>query len=315
MARRTNKTLYSEYETAVVNKTEAVNNFIKYSIDKLLSMFTYEGLPDSIPQRNLELLLLNDGDCIIAKHNDVLYAFGGSYGAKCNAYYEATTFLVNNPWVNCNKEFTFDKDCVLVRNDSNSWGIMPLLYKHAVLMVENELSIRNATISTRMQTIISASDESTKQSATKFLSDLKEGRLSTIATPAFLDALKVWNQQINSNYLMSHIELEQYLKASFYNEIGLNANYNMKREYIGKEENLLSDDVLLPFCDNMLNNRKEAIDKVNKMFGTNISIDYSSTWKTNQTENEKEISNNENADAEKETDSSQLESGEKADEV
>lgn len=310
MPKRTNKALYAEYETAVVNKTEAVNNFVKYGIDKLLSMFVYEGLPESIPQRNLELILLQDGDCIIAKHNDVLYALSGSYGAKCNAYYEAKSFLVTNPWIDCNKEFFFDKDCVLIRNDSNSWGMLPLLYKYAILMVENELSIRNAAINTRMQTIISASDEQTRQSAMKFLSDLKDGKLSAIGTPAFLSSLNVYNSNTNNNYLQSHIELEQYLKASFYNEIGLNANYNMKREYIGKEENLLSDDVLLPFCDDMFTNRKNAISKVNSMFGTNIKVDFSSTWKTNQTENEKEIANNEGG----EDDSSQLEKG-KEDEV
>lgn len=308
MAKRTNKIIYADYEKEITDKTLSVNNFVQYGIDKLLSMFEYSNLPDSIPQRNLELILLKQGDCIIAKHNDTLYALSGSYGARCNAYYEAETFLVNNPWIKCDKEFTFDKDCVLIRNDSNSWGMLPLLYKYAVLMCENELSIRNATINTRMQTIITASDDNTKQSAIKFLQDLKDGNLSAIGTPAFLQSLNVYNSSTNNNYLQSHIELEQYLKASFFNEIGLNANYNMKREYIGKEENLLSDDVLLPFCDDMFRNRKQAIEKVNAMFGTDIAIDYSSTWKSNQTENEKEIALNQSAGTETKDSSRRLES-------
>mgnify|MGYP002624491168 CR=1 FL=1 len=308
MPKRTNKTMYAQYEQELLDKTLSVNNFVKYGLDKLLSMFEYSGLPDSIPQRNLELILLQQGDCIIAKHNNTLYALAGSYGARCNAYYEAETFLVNNPWIKCDKEFTFDVDCVLIRNDSNSWGLLPLLYKYAVLMCENEISIRNVTINTRMQTIIAASDDSTRQSAIKFLQDLKDGKLSAIATPAFLQSLSVYNSSTTNTYITAHIELEQYLKASFFNEIGLNANYNMKREYIGKDENLLSDDILLPFCDDMLRNRKLAIDKVNSMFGTNISIDYSSTWKSNQTENEKEIALNESAGNEIDDSSRHLES-------
>lgn len=310
MPKRTNKTLYAQYEQELLDKTLSVNNFVQYGLDKLLSMFEYTGLPDSIPQRNLELILLQQGDCIIAKHNDTLYALSGSYGENCNAYYEPQTFLVANPWIDCNRSFTFDVDCVLIRNDSNSWGLLPLLYKYAVLMCENELSIRNVTINTRMQTIIAASDDSTRQSAIKFLQDLKDGNLSAIATPAFLQSLSVYNSSTTNTYITAHIELEQYLKASFFNEIGLNANYNMKREYIGKDENLLSDDILLPFCDDMLRNRKQAIDKVNAMFGTNIAIDYSSTWKSNQTENEKEIALNESAGSETDDSSRHLESEE-----
>ena len=79
------------------------------------------------------------------------------------------------------------------------------------------------------------------------------------------------------------------MKASCFNEIGLNANYNMKREYIGHNEVSLNDDFLLPLVDNMIKNRKIAIDKINSMYDTNIEIDYASAWKVTHAENEKEV--------------------------
>jgi hypothetical protein len=82
------------------------------------------------------------------------------------------------------------------------------------------------------------------------------------------------------------IEYHQYLKASLYNELGLNANYNMKRESINSNESQLNDDMLHPLIDDMLARRREALEEVNKMFGTNISVEFNGAWLTNEKEEE-----------------------------
>ena len=76
------------------------------------------------------------------------------------------------------------------------------------------------------------------------------------------------------------------MKASWFNELGLNANYNMKREAITSNESQLNDDMLLPLIDDMMNCRKLWIDEVNEMFGTNWSIDWASSWEDNIEETE-----------------------------
>jgi len=84
------------------------------------------------------------------------------------------------------------------------------------------------------------------------------------------------------------IELTQYIKASALNEIGLNANYNMKKERITEQEYTLNIDALMPFAENMLNCRKKAVEKINKMYGLNIEVSLNSVWETNQAELESE---------------------------
>ena len=74
------------------------------------------------------------------------------------------------------------------------------------------------------------------------------------------------------------IEYEQYLKASWFNEMGLDANYNMKRERISNGEVNQNSDALIPFMQNMLNSRKGCVENVNKLFGLNISVELSSVW-------------------------------------
>lgn len=159
--------------------------------------------------------------------------------------------------------------------------------KYASLMTENVLTIRTATILLRLIGLLSASDDKTKKSADKFIEDLEKGKISAIAESAFFDGIKLQsNSNSNSSYLQQFIELQQYLKASLFNELGLNANYNMKREAIGGNEAALNEDFLLPLCDDMLKCRREALEKINTMFGTEITVDFDSSWKIN----EKEIS-------------------------
>jgi hypothetical protein len=79
------------------------------------------------------------------------------------------------------------------------------------------------------------------------------------------------------------------LKAGLFNELGLNSNYNMKRESINSNESQLNDDMLHPLIDDMLAMRREALEKVNEMFGTNITVDFNSAWKDNEIENEAAI--------------------------
>jgi hypothetical protein len=60
----------------------------------------------------------------------------------------------------------------------------------------------------------------------------------------------------------------------------------MKRESINSNESQLNDDMLHPLIDDMLRMRREALDQVNEMFGTNITVDFNSAWKDNEIENE-----------------------------
>ena len=63
----------------------------------------------------------------------------------------------------------------------------------------------------------------------------------------------------------------------------------MKRESINSGESQLNNDALSPLIDDMLKQRQEGAEKVNAMFGTNISVEFNSAWKDNEIEIEKEL--------------------------
>jgi hypothetical protein len=200
-------------------------------------------------------------------------------------YYQPTKYIVANPALNLTKDFTIGEDCVYCRNDYNALGLTPLISRYCGLMTENCLTVRLSDINMRMMSLLSAPDDTTLQSAKQYMKDLEDGKLGVVGEAPFFDGLKVQSKSIgNGDYMIQFIELQQYLKGSLYNELGINANFNMKREALSGQEVALNDDALMPLIDDMLKQRRAMCDELNEMFGLNVSVDYGSTWHSNVVE-------------------------------
>ena len=273
------------------DKQQCIRQHISYMLNRTQSMFEWKNLPESIPERSLELYLQTNGNVCFYKHENSLYVFTGGLGGPPDPYYMPTIYTIANPALKLSKMLEIDKECVVIPNDSLYIGLLPLFSRYATGLTENELSLKLAIINTRIIDVISAPDDRTKASAEKFLQDISEGRLGVIAENAFLEGIKAQPYGMNSNsgIINNLIELEQYFKASWFNELGLDANYNMKREHLITSENEMNSDSLLPLVDNMLKCRQIGIEKVNKMYNTNITVELSSSWKDTQIEISQEL--------------------------
>ena len=284
------------------NKDKNIDDMLRYMLRRSTQMFKYNGLPKTIPKYILELYLQTNGNVCFYKHDGELYVFTGGMGGELNEYYLPTIYTIANPFLKLTKNLVIDKDCVIVANDSCYQGMLPQFKKYATGLVENELSMNIASINSRIISLISASDDRTLKSAEAYVKHIYDGDLSVVSEDAFLDGVKVQPYAKATNDTLSKlIEYNQYLKASWFNDIGLNANYNMKREAINSNESQLNDDMLFPTVDDMLERRKEGLEKVNEMYGTNITVELNSSWKYNvdeinnsvQTEKEIEVIDNE----------------------
>ena len=270
---------YKYARELLYTKDKFLDNFIDDMLIKCNQMFHYENLPDTIPKNILEKMLTENGYCIFTQVNGNYYVFNGGLGGMPNVYNEPTECIVSNPYLNINKNYKIGDDCVLIANDSRKKGLLPIISKYAVLCGDCEISINMLTNNLRTQFLISAGDNKTKESADIFIKKLIDGEFSSIAENTFLDGVKVHNVQGTANYIQQFIELNQYLRATAFNEIGLDANYNMKRERLNSNEIMLNTSILIPLLDDMLECRQNAIKAINEKYGLNISVSLSSVWK------------------------------------
>lgn len=267
--------------------------YVRYMLDRTNAMFEYDGLPDTIPARKLEEFIQTRGYVAIVNYEgdnapNGLYAVTGGLGGKRDAYYEPIDFVFANPYLSISGDYRIyphepdatQPRCVIIRNDSLYMGLIPMFTRYASLLTENAVSLRISDINLRALLTMAAPDDKTKASAELYLKRLEDGENAVIGESAFFEGVNYHDGGHPNNHMKDLIEYEQYLKASWFNELGLDSNYNMKRERISEGEVNQNSDALIPLVQNMLNSRKECVENMNALFGTNVSVKLASIWET-----------------------------------
>ena len=281
------------------NKQMLIDSYFKYMEIKTLEMFEWKNLPKTIPQRELELILQICRFAIFTKaptksDGDKLFVFYGGLGGMPNEYYQPTQAIVSNPYLRFSKVLNLDdyiKDdgnAVVGWNDGMHIGLFSLHNKYACLLAETDLTLKYQLINMRFNNVLTADDDATKESLQKMYEDVADGTgFGIVVTKKFMSETNVDKIELRSQshqmQLKDTIETKQYLMGSWYNELGLNANYNMKREAINESEADMNEDTLLPLIDNMLKQRKLIAKQLNEKFADiltdgEINVEISSSW-------------------------------------
>lgn len=268
------------YDYKQKDKNLKVSN--AYMLAKTLSMFEWDGLPDSLPTVELERLLQTAGYAFLTKHDEKLYAFTGGLGGELDVYGRPTQIIVTNPALKLNKTFNLETDGVLILSDSMCMGLMPIFDKYNTMLVENDISMMMYGFNSRMQKLISASDDRTKASADEYVKKTLAGDIAVIGENAMFDGLKVHGGSSTTTApITSLIEFHQYLKSLMFNEIGLGQNHNMKRERLVTAEVEQIRDSIYPLVYDMMKQRLKAVEKLNALYGMSVTVDFGSVWNVN----------------------------------
>lgn len=262
----------------LTDKKRQLSNFKSTMFNKTLTMFEWDGLPDTLPAVELEKLLQINGFAVIAKFNGDLYAFNAGFSGQ-NAYGKPTQALINNPALGYSATLTIDSDCVVIKNDDMEQGLTKVYDKYGQLLIENEITMLINDYNKRIPFTISASDDSTIASAKAYLQKIIDGSIGVIGENKLFKSLNI-NQSSNTNAtdFADLYGYHQFLLANLNNLVGLATNNNMKRERLTTNEIEINKNSSYPLVDNMLRNRQTAVDKINSMFDTDITIEFSSIW-------------------------------------
>lgn len=270
----------------ITNKKEQLSKFRADMLNKSLTMFEWKNLPDTLPAVEIEKQLQTNGYSIIAKVQGNIYAFQGGFSGQ-DPYNQPTTAIVNNPSLKYNGTFTINENCVIIKNDDMQQGLIHIYNKYGTLLIENQITMLMTDYNYRMPFTISSKDDTTTQSAREYLQKVIDGSLGVIGEAKLFDALKV--TPTNNKGVNSFADLygyQQFIEAQLNNTIGLATNNNMKRERLTTNEIEVNKNASYPLIDNMLRNRKQAVEKINKMFDLDIDVEFSSIWNgTNEDDN------------------------------
>ena len=282
----------------LTDKKSLLSEFKRDQLNKSLTMFEWNGLPDTLPAVELEKQLQINGYSIIAKVDGNLYAFQGGFSGQ-DPYQRPTIAIVNNPALKNHDEFVIDKDCVVILNDDMKQGLRKIYEYYGQRLIENQITMLMTDYNLRMPFTISSNDDSTTQSAKEYLQKIIDGSLGVIGEQRLFKSLQV--TATSGKQVSTFADLygyQQFIMAQLNNTIGLATNNNMKRERLTTNEIEVNKNASYPLVDNMLRNRQEAAAAINKMFDTDITVQYSSIWAGNDNDDvDNDNSDNDNNDA------------------
>lgn len=273
----------------IKSKEQIFRYLVEDKLGRTLGMFEYEDVPDTFDPVVFEIYLQTQGYAIVCKPNDThgkpdgIYVLQGSLGGELDASYRPTLAMPVSPYLQYSAQLEIGKDCVVVRANEIYRGINEINSFYAGLLAEAYTTLRIQLINLRAPVIVKTDDDDTKASADEYFKALEAGDLKSFLSKNTIEDLAEGASGIDyTNRGQSHIkdtmELIQYLHAQWNIAIGLNDNYNMKREAINSTEVDSNTEPLMTWVDAQLESRKKGIKEINEMSGTSIKVKLGADW-------------------------------------
>lgn len=251
-------------------------------LNLLLQMFEYENLPESLPAREIECNLLLTGHCCIVPVNDgTLFApLSSIFGY--DRYYQPDRMVFANPVVNSSREWKIGKDCEIIYNSSlkdSIWyiktdnGLYTFIGRYARQLADIESTLNIYMVNARLTATPVTDDNNVAQSIKAFFKGLVSGKREIITDSSMIENFRnvEFAKPVTGDKANDWLVARDKILEQMYRDLGIRM-YNPKRAQVTESELESNDQLLLIAADDMLKARQEGIEKVNRMFGTNIEV-------------------------------------------
>lgn len=269
---------------ALLSDETAYNYYRLELLKKLIPLFKYSGVPDTIDIDFFESNLLINGMAAIFKFEGKLIAMNATPTDRPNKYYICDKVRYSNPIIG-SAELTDGKNAVVCYNTQLAkWGMIAgseadTINKYAELLAACDISMRVTLKNARLTHIATAKDKQAVQEYTDLVNGVANGanavaiysESDVLAPEGGLTTLPTVTSGVD--YMRQIAESREYLYNSFLSEYGLSANTVLKRERqltteLDMQERKPEFNIL-----SLLEQRKRNVEKINAMFGTNITVE------------------------------------------
>ena len=234
-------------------------------------LFTWENLPVTIPQHEIELTAFIQGYAPLVKLSN-----GDWICAISSGMYDVTDYPDEF------KKLTFatplhfgkrdiGKTAVIVKNNTLKNSLMPKIERYATLLAHAEITAICELVNDRAQNLIECMSTVHKEGAQTFLDNLYDGDLQAFLNMGFA-GIRVTPLQSRTNAESSRAwDVRNNILCAFFEEIGIRKTENKKERMITNEINADNEMLYLNLSD-MLESRQNAAKEFNKITGYNVSV-------------------------------------------
>ena len=256
-------------------------HYFNFILKDVFRIFLFDGLPETIDERFFKYTLFLYGKVTFFRDGDTLLALNGSPSDQQDIYYVPEGMIVSNPRLLKSYNLKRGIDCEVVYcSDIDMYdqfelgGLYTLVAKTATMLADGDLSISVAQKNKRLINVLAAEDQNTKNSIDVVIKKQYAGEPYAVVMKSLIDnvqSVPIVEKGTNQD-LMQLIEAQQYILSHFYESLGLQTHDQMKKERLITAEVNDNDNIAKLNIDNILASIQEGLDRVNAMFGTNISV-------------------------------------------
>lgn len=266
----------------------------EHLLERVQRLFVYKGLPETLPQKEIELPLYLKGYVGICDYKNELTAFNGTFNGVTKYIDEFTHFNCYCPIDTFTKKI--GDDIIVIDNTSLRNPLLPLIHHYAVMLSHTDVTLVNSLINVRDSGGVPiAPNEKTKASIEQYQNKLYNGQYGIITDLGLQGVQFVGTSRGGEQSIKEIFEVREKLIKSFYQAIGIKGSFEKNNNAVSDE--VTSDTSLLQInIHDMLECRKKGIEKVNNLFGTSIEVDLApeilDLYKQNSNCEESEVENN-----------------------
>lgn len=260
--------------------------YFDFILRLLYRVIIFEDIPETVSETFLKMILYTQGKACFLRGNlidegEELLALNCTRADTPDVYYIPHKVLVTNPRLKQSYNITPGEDCEIVYlSEPDKYalgefggGLYELIRRTATMLADNDISINIAQKNTRLVNLVSGDTQNTVDSICAVITAMYEGEPTIVVKSSLIDKLQgiPLIQNTSQQNLVQLIEVQQYIIAHFYEQIGITTHDQMKRERLITAE--INDNLDLAFLniDDILESVSEGLERVNEMFGTNIT--------------------------------------------
>ena len=267
--------------TVHCKNTALVNYYIRYLLQKVISVYEFSGLPEDWADNYFKYVLFAYG--YLAVFNTDRY---GTICQECNLSDTITLFrqpkiaIVTNPLFKKSLELVIGEDCELIKLQPDYGNAMDIVNAYADLMGLCLETAGTNLLNSKMSYVFFSDSKTSAESFKKMYDKLASGEPMAVIDKNLMndDGSKNWDffmQNVGQNFIVDKVmDTLKNLEDQFNTRIGIpNAN-TQKRERLITDEVRANDVDTKSLVNLWLETMRTDIAKVNKMFDLNISVRY-----------------------------------------
>lgn len=245
--------------------------------DLACNMFPYRGMPEEINMNAVSKMVMLGGNAIFFKDKDLDKYFcleGALTGVDPYGYPNFAKPISKNISEGIIfPEMKVGEECIIIYANKVRSSALPYIVEYADKLAELDVAIKMNTRAMKHPLMLKTTEQK-KESISSLMAQYEDDYYVVFTDQSLLDntSLQVMDFKVSASEILNLQKEKETVVNEFFNVFGISGSVEKRERMISGEMNAMMEQVAVN-REMWMAPQRDAIEKINKMFGLNISIE------------------------------------------